>query len=199
MPSYHSTLANLLGLRFVALGRRIETIDPRFRDGDLASRGFTLVDATSDGFVYENHGALPRVLYATRQRVARFDDIVRTGEWPAVDYTRTALVERPWKAVFGEAGADRVLPPGTAPPTVRIVSYRTTEVVIEADGPGGVVVLNDMWQPWWTATVDGSPAPIERVNVLFRGVLVNAGKTRVVFRFEPVRGAMGAVLGLGRR
>ena len=39
------------------------------------------------------------------------------------------------------------------------LSYRHTEVVIEADSPdGGWVVLNDLWHPWWFAEVDGRPA-----------------------------------------
>ena len=53
-PSYRSTLANLLGLRFIATGAPIETIDARLKAGDLP-----LVARTTDGYIYENPRRLP--------------------------------------------------------------------------------------------------------------------------------------------
>ena len=65
---------------------------------------------------------------------------------------------------------------------MRIVSYRNTEVILEADSPdGGWVVLNDLWHPWWFAEVDGKPAEILRANVLFRAVAVPPGRHMVRF------------------
>ena len=70
-------------------------------------------------------------------------------------------------------------------------SYRNTEVEIEADAPGGgFVVLNDVWHPWWRATVDGKPAEILKANVLFRAVVVPPGKHAVRFSFHPFAGAL---------
>jgi uncharacterized membrane protein YfhO len=84
------------------------------------------------------------------------------------------------------AGVTASLAGGTA----RIVSYRNTEIVVEADSPnGGLVVLNDVWHPWWRATVDGAPAEILKANVLFRAVVVPAGKHTVRFTFHPFAGA----------
>ena len=70
------------------------------------------------------------------------------------------------------------------------MSYRNTEVVLEADSPdGGWVVLNDPWHPWWFAEVDGKPARMHRANVLFRAVAVSPGRHTVRFRFLPLAGA----------
>ena len=55
---------------------------------------------------------------------------------------------------------------------------------------GGYVVLNDVWHPWWTVTVDGAPADILAANVLFRAVEVTPGRHRVRFEFKPVAGAI---------
>jgi uncharacterized membrane protein YfhO len=74
---------------------------------------------------------------------------------------------------------------------VRIVSYRNTDIEIEADAPGGgFVVLNDVWHPWWRATVDGKPADILKANVVFRAVVVPPGQHAVRFTFHPFSGAI---------
>src|SRR5207244_7085574 len=79
-PSYRSTLANLLGLRFIVTGAPIETIDRTLKPGD-----FPLVARTTDGFIYENPGAFPRVLFATDARAADFARLLADGTWPEVD------------------------------------------------------------------------------------------------------------------
>jgi len=58
------------------------------------------------------------------------------------------------------------------------------------DAPsGGILVLNDVWHPWWQVTIDGADAEIMRANVIFRAVAVPVGKHTVRFTFEPLRGA----------
>ncbi len=88
--------------------------------------------------------------------------------------------------------ANQPAPSATArrPGKARIVSYRNTEVILEADSPdGGWVVLNDLWHPWWFAEVDGRPAELLRANVLFRAVAVPPGRHQVRFQFRPIAGA----------
>ncbi len=173
-PSYRSPLSNLLGLRYIATGAPIETMDKTLRPGDLP-----LVARTSDGFIYENTAAFDRVLFATRAEPVDFDRLLKDGRWPDVDLKTTVL--------FG-AGAKPASKLGQG--SVRIRAYENTRVVVDAESlGGGWVVLNDLWHPYWFAEVDGKPAPIERANVLFRAVEVPAGKHTVVFRFKPLEGA----------
>ena len=89
-PSYRSTLANLLGLRFIATGAPIESMDPSLKAGDLP-----LVARTSDGYIYENPDAIPRVLFATEARAADFGRMLADGVWPDADLRTTVLLERP--------------------------------------------------------------------------------------------------------
>ena len=78
--------------------------------------------------------------------------------------------------------------------TARILRYQNTDIEIEADAPGGgFVVLNDVWHPWWRATVDGKPADILKANVLFRAVVVPPGKHVVRFTLPSVRGRVRRV------
>ena len=176
-PSYRSTLANLLGLRFIATGVPIKTIDTRLQ-GDLP-----LIARTSDGFIYENPDALPRVLLATAARTADFTRLLADGVWPEADLRSTVLLER-----LPKADVAKPKRPGTA----RILSYRNTEVRVETDSPdGGFLVLNDLWHPWWFAEVDGHPAEMLRANVLFRAVTVPPARHTVRFIFRPVAAAIG--------
>jgi len=59
-------------------------------------------------------------------------------------------------------------------------------------------VLNDLWHPWWVATIDRAPAPLLRANVLFRAVRVPPGRHVVRFSFQPVRSALKTVVQLRR-
>ena len=175
-PSYRSTLANLLGLRFIATGVPIAAID-----GAERGRELPLIARTADAYIYENRAALDRVLFARTARAADFSRLLADGKWPPVDLTATVLLE-------ADAAKSEALPrrPGRA----RIVSYGNGEVVIAVDSPdGGWVVLNDLWHPWWFAEVDGRPAPVLRANVLFRAVAVAPGAHALAFRFRPMAGA----------
>ncbi len=74
--------------------------------------------------------------------------------------------------------------------SARLVRYANTEIIVEVNSPsGGILVLNDVWHPWWRATVDGADAEIMLANAMFRAVAVPPGKYTVRFAFEPLRGA----------
>ena len=180
-PSYRSTLANLLGLRLIATGAPIESMDRSLKPGDLH-----LLARTADSYIYENPDTYDRVLFTTRAQTADFAQLLRDGRWPDADLHSTVLLE--------DAPASPATP--RRPGSVRIADYRNTAVTIEVDSPdGGWVVLNDLWHPWWFADVDGVPAPILRANVLFRAVAVPPGRHTVHFRFRPIAGAMAALRG----
>jgi hypothetical protein len=184
LPSYNSTLESLFGVRFVVLGAPAEKIAAGFKPGDL-----DLVARTGIAYIYENPRALPRVMLATEWRQADFDMMIQNGGWPDVDPRRTVLLES------APAGA----PVAASGGSVKIVHYRNTDIEIESDAPGGgFVVLNDVWHPWWRASVDGKPADILRANVLFRAVVVPPGRHTVRFTFHPFAGAIAEIGGILR-
>jgi hypothetical protein len=178
-PSYRSPLADLLGLRYIASSVPIGNIDKALGANDLQ-----LIARTKDGYVYENTRALPRVMFATQSLQANFDTLMDTGQWPEVDFNTQVVLQTP---------------PDTqqrAPGRVRITTYNNTSVTIDVDSPdGGWVVLNDIWQPWWFASLDGADTPLLRANAVFRAVAVPPGQHRVTFAFEPVRGAIQQMSG----
>jgi hypothetical protein len=175
-PSYRSTFADLFGLRLIATSVPAEQIDTSLRPGDLK-----LLTHTGNAYVYENPRALPRAMLVPEWQVADFEELHRAG-WPDVDPRRTVLLDRPCNSVpsGGRSGGG----------AVRISRYTNTEVVIDVDSEaGGMLVLNDVWHPWWRAEVDGAPTEIFKANVLFRAVPVEPGQHRVRFSFHPIAGA----------
>jgi len=184
-PSYNSAMADLLGIRYLALGAPIETIDPKAKPGD-----FDLVARIGGTHVYANPRALPRVRVATEIAIADTAALIRTGAWPA-DPRRVAVLERrppEWRDEPVTAA------PGTA--TARLETYRHDEVVVnvEAARPA-MLVLHDMFHPAWRATLDGAPATVYRANVLFRAVYVPAGRHVVRFTYHPISSAVARVRG----
>jgi hypothetical protein len=182
-PSYHSPMANLMGLRWIATGAPPATIDKALKPGDLR-----LVARTADGFVNENPDALPRVLLPTHAMPADFARLLVDGGMPDIDYRSNVLLD----PASPEARADLDAADKTvdaAPGKATILAYHNTEIEIAASAPqGGYVVLNDIWHPWWRAEVDGQPTPILRANVTFRAVRVPPGEHRVRFTFHPFLG-----------
>src|SRR5262245_456883 len=180
-PSYRSPMADLLGLRFIATGVPIGDIDSSLRPGDL-----DLIDRTKDAYLYENPRALPRVMVLNDWQVADFDALVAHG-WPDIDPRRTVLLER------APAGLQ---PTSDVSSAARIVRYANTEIVVEVDAPaGGILLLNDVWHPWWRARLDGAATDILRANVIFRAVAVPPGQHTVRFTFHPFAGAFREIAG----
>ncbi|WGR92863.1 YfhO family protein [Bradyrhizobium sp. ISRA443] len=183
-PSYRSAFADLFGLRFIAVGVPVEKVDPSLAPGDL-----TLVAHTADAYVYENPRALPRVMVLSDWRVADFNQLLTNG-WPTdVDPRHTVLLDR-------APALPRASAAGAAPGTARLIRYENTRVDVEVDAPsGGLLLLNDVWHPWWRATVDGEPSDILRANVIFRAVALRPGHHTVSFTFHPFAGALAELRG----
>ena len=177
-PSYRSALADLFGLRLIAIRMPVEQFDRGLKPGDL-----NFVARTQDAYIYENPRALPRALMVGDWRLANFAELTASGWPPEVDPAKTVLLQK----------APALSPTTSAPAgTARLVRYANTEIVVEVDAPsGGILVLNDVWHPWWRATVGGVETEILRANVIFRAVVVPPGKHSVRFTFEPLRGAWG--------
>jgi len=73
--------------------------------------------------------------------------------------------------------------------SVREPDRLVLDVQVAADG---LLVLSEIWHPYWTATVDGRPADVLQVDVALRGVPVPAGTRRVELRFRDPHVAWGA-------
>lgn len=142
-----------------------------------------------DYWVLENVAALPRAFVPrTVQTIPDDRQTLRRLAAPDFDARQVALVERPLTLPEPSAGV------------VRIAAEIPTEVTLDAtmETPG-LVVISDLWDPGWRATVGGRPAPILRANFALRGIVVPAGRSTIAMRYEPLgheRGVALAEIGL---
>jgi hypothetical protein len=189
MPGYDSLMADLLGLRYIAIGAPLAAVDKHSDPARLPLVAEIPADPAKGvpaSWIYENPRAMPRVRFVPTAETVDFATIVRTGQWPAgYDPHRTTLLERP-----ALARGDASLDPARYATAARLVSYRNTEIEIEVDAPSdGYVVLHDVWHRWWRASIDGEPTALLNADILFRAVAVAAGRHRIRMTYHPFEGA----------
>ena len=69
---------------------------------------------------------------------------------------------------------------------VRITSYEPNKLSYDVStGKGGVMVFSEIYYPGWTATVDGEPAELGRVDYVLRALQVKPGQHKVELSFFP--------------
>jgi hypothetical protein len=115
-----------------------------------------------------------------RPRVSVVDG-VRVGDEPGALLDPGFAPEREVLVAAGVARASQG-PAGSA--AITRFACNALDVAVEAAVPARLVLL-DAYDPGWTATVDGSPAPVTRANVGFRSVEVPAGHHTVAWKYMP--------------
>ncbi len=172
MPSWR--LWQLLNVRYV--------LDTRDIDSAGLARRFE-----ADGVkVFEVTDPFPRAWLAHR--------LVRGDDWRALaedsfDLKTTALVAKP-VAVAETDAADSVTVTGAK------AGFLALDV---SAGGDGLLVVSEIWDAGWRATVDGQPAPIIRADGVLLGVPVSAGTHAVTLRYQPEafrRGVFLSAVGL---
>ena len=69
---------------------------------------------------------------------------------------------------------------------VTIASYEPNQLTYDVkSAKGGVVVFSEIYYPGWTATVDGEPVEVGRVNYVLRAITVGPGQHKVELAFFP--------------
>ncbi|MGC2083607.1 MAG: hypothetical protein WA702_09640 [Bradyrhizobium sp.] len=183
--NYDSALARALGLTYLVMGQPLDKL-PNLKAPPAAE----LLLPGPPIWIYRLAGAMPRaVIYRWSASDAAGAMPSRSGNLSSID-TSTA--------------DDRLisLPPSEDSAVVKIESYRPDRVeLVTTSAAAGLLVLHDLYYPGWIAEVDGRPAPMLRAALLFRSVVVPAGRHRVAFRFRPftLSNLGAAVTGSGRR
>ena len=151
----------------------------QYRTSRKTDRGSDEEWAGEEGYVvFENLHALPRVWVATTTAELADDraiETVRYAQFPdgrPFDPIRVAITEP-------GAGAPSFTP---GPTEARLVSVEDTRMTVDVStANGGFLVLSEAQYPGWRARIDDRIVPVQRVDVMFQGVVVPAGRHTVVF------------------
>lgn len=70
--------------------------------------------------------------------------------------------------------------------SVRMAKYEPNHLTYDvSSSKGGVLVFSEIYYPEWTATVDGKPVAVGRVNYVLRAIDMPAGQHKVELMFYP--------------
>ena len=124
-------------------------------------------------YAYGNAWFVDKLTYAQNAN----EEIERVGK---IDLRHEAVADVKFKEQLGEAQLQ-----DTAS-VVTLTAYEPNELQYDVrSGKGGVVVFSEVYYPGWTATVDGEPAELGRVNYILRAMNVQPGEHKVVLTFKP--------------
>ena len=97
-----------------------------------------------------------------------------------LDLRHQAVADAKFKQQLGEAVVQ-----DTAS-VVTIASYEPNRLTYDVNsGKGGVLVFSEIYYPGWTATVDGEPVELGRVDYILRALQIQPGKHKVELAFFP--------------
>ncbi len=109
----------------------------------------------------------------------------RSSARSAREFRSRVVVEDPDRPLGEDAVA-------TGSATITVDEPERVEVETASGGPS-YLVLADTYDPGWSATVDGRPAPIRPAFVAFRAVALPAGSHRVEFTYRPAGFTAGLI------
>ena len=97
-----------------------------------------------------------------------------------IDVSHEAVADKKFEVVLGQTAAND----STA--SVVLTKYEPNNMTYTVNSAkGGVVVFSEVYYPGWSATIDGQPAELGRVNYILRALNVKTGKHEIVLDFHP--------------
>jgi hypothetical protein len=107
-------------------------------------------------------------------------------------------------AIFDSSAAVQAQPvnsplPEPVPFGVTVSKYAPGDIALELDGPapaGSALVVSENYYPGWTATVDGKPLTVSRVDFTLMGIALPTGAKKVTLHFDSAPYHTGKLLTL---
>ena len=124
-------------------------------------------------YAYGNAWFVDKVSYAENAN----EEIDKVGK---INLRHEAVADAKFKQQLGESV------PQDDTSIVKMTQYKPNNLTYEVtSNKGGVIVFSEIYYPGWTATIDGQPAELGRVNYILRALNVKPGTHKVVLDFHP--------------
>lgn len=137
---------------------------------DIKNSKFKKVLQYGETKIYENKNVMPRAFFV-KYAITAPDKYTAAGLVFSNDLSKTAIIVDPRQRTY-EFSVGKA----------HILKDTPDEMVVDtSNGDIGMLVVSDTYYPTIHATIDGNEAKINSVNLAFRGLVVPAGKHRIVF------------------
>lgn len=179
-----SPLLDMLNVRYIVVAA---SLPPERPDVAALARGKQVVFKNEHVIVYENPNALPRAWLVHDVREA-------DGMSGAQAFAAHTLEPRVTATVAGLP--PKVVPrPAGVPERVTVTDAQANEMTVKTrTGANAFLVLSEVYERGWNATVDGTPTKVFQTNGALRGVAVPAGDHVVRFTYTPASLTLGLAI-----
>ena len=145
---------------------------------------FVELTRIGDVHIYENPRAMPRVMLATCAIHVDFAAMRRAASGRRRIIARRCSWRRRRFAIRA-----RTAPPRDGEHSL-LQQHRDRSSRPTRRRAAAGLSCNDVWHPWWFASLDGVAGRILRANVIFRAVPIPEGRHEIHFVFQPLKGLL---------
>ncbi|MEO5359120.1 MAG: YfhO family protein [Nitrospirota bacterium] len=145
-----------------------------------------------DGYIYLNKRAVPKAYIVSNIEYYTTNDKVleRLAEETFDPHTTITTDDI---ELIGKFLPDNSTIGGSAD----IEEYSADRIIVTTKArQNSMLVITDLYFPYWTATINGTESKIYRVNGVFRGIILDKGENRVVLEFYNKYYHMGLKISL---
>jgi hypothetical protein len=169
----------------------------------ISALGVTYVSAEAgtawDSTLFERVAERPdEVVYRVRSGVGRVyavPEVMAPGDDGQILSRMSANDFDPRTVAFASAPAAAGTYPGSRGARIEWIRDDPDTLALAVEAPDrAFIVIADSDVPGWTALLDGQTVPIQRVNLLARGIVVPAGRHRLDLHYVPEGWARGVAL-----
>jgi hypothetical protein len=128
--------------------------------------------------VLENAAALPRAWVVHEVNQVAPNEVLPLLASGDIDPATTALLEAP-PPPLQQPNAD-------AAESARVIVQQPDSVILEVSATAdGLLLLSQIWDPGWSASIDGQSVPIYQANSIFSAIPIGAGDHTIELRYSP--------------
>jgi hypothetical protein len=151
----------------------------------LQALGWKRIYAGIDGTVYAWTGppAGPTVVFDA-EHIANDSTALKVFTSSGFDYRGGVIIDG-----VGSSSSTS----GSATVTSARLGVNSAQIAVRSSKPGWLVVPN-MWDPGWSATVNGVPVAVQRANFNEQAIAVPAGRSVAILRYRPVGLTAGLII-----